>query len=78
VADIQGAGQLLLPDMRRHDTGPNPVLNNLRAVRDQMQDLGNVLEDWLAHKMADGEEALEVMARLEAPVDDLHDAIAAA
>ncbi|KAG1841155.1 hypothetical protein C8R48DRAFT_781458 [Suillus tomentosus] len=73
-----GAGQLLLPDMHRHDTGPNPVLNNLRAVCNQMQDLGNALEDWLAHKMADGEEALEVMARLEALVDDLHDAIAAA
>ncbi|KAG2047808.1 hypothetical protein BDR06DRAFT_1013544 [Suillus hirtellus] len=78
IWEAKGAGQLLLPDMRQHDTGPNPVLNNLQAVRNQMQDLGNVFEDWLAHKMADGEEALEVMARLEALVDDLHDAIVAA
>lgn len=64
--------------MHKHNAGPNLVLNNLHAVCNQMQDLGMVLEDWLAHKMKDGKDTLDVMAWLEAPVDDLQDAIAAA
>lgn len=62
ISDIQDVGLLLLPDMHKHNAGLNLVLNNLHAVCNQMQDLGMVLEDWLAHKMKDGKDTLDVMA----------------
>ncbi|KAG1721901.1 uncharacterized protein EDB91DRAFT_1256306 [Suillus paluster] len=71
------AAYLLLPEMRRHDVGPDPLLTNLRVIKDNLGDLGAQLKQWLSRKMEDANVALEVMTALEGPVDDLHDAIAA-
>ncbi|KAG1778653.1 hypothetical protein EV702DRAFT_1196166 [Suillus placidus] len=70
------AAHMLLPDIRRHASGPDPLVNNLRVIRDDLEQFGTTLQDWLARKMDDGRLALEDMAWLEGLVDDLHDAIA--
>ncbi|KAG1743976.1 uncharacterized protein EDB91DRAFT_1246860 [Suillus paluster] len=71
------AAYLLLPEMCRHDIGLDPLLTNLRVIKDNLGDLGAQLEQWLSRKMEDANVALEAMTALEGPVDDLHDAIVA-
>ncbi|KAG1837660.1 hypothetical protein F4604DRAFT_1942096 [Suillus subluteus] len=68
---------ILMLDIRRHAAGPDPLLNNLQVIRDDLKDLGTKLEDWLADKIKDRSTTLEEMTSLEGPVDDLHDAMAA-
>ncbi|KAG1777150.1 hypothetical protein EV702DRAFT_1045542 [Suillus placidus] len=70
------AAHMLLPDIWRHASGPDPLLNNLRVIQDNLEQFGTTLQDWLARKMDDRRLALEDMAQLEGLVDDLHDAIA--
>ncbi|KAG1771386.1 hypothetical protein EV702DRAFT_1049008 [Suillus placidus] len=63
---------------RWYEAGPDPLLTNLRVViRDDLEEFGTKLGDWLSDKMEDGQLALDAMACIESPVDDLHDAIAA-
>ncbi|KAG1738077.1 uncharacterized protein EDB91DRAFT_1249373 [Suillus paluster] len=71
------AAYLLLLEMRRHDVSQDPMLTNLRVIKDNLGDLGAQLEQWLSRKMEDANVALEAMTTLEGPVDDLHDAITA-
>ncbi|KAG0692921.1 hypothetical protein DFH29DRAFT_1007922 [Suillus ampliporus] len=71
------AGYLLLPDLRRHEVGPNPLLTNLWVIKDDLQELGAQLEGWLSRKMDDGNLALDMMTSLEGPVDHLQDVMAA-
>jgi hypothetical protein len=68
---------MLLPDIRMHAGDPDPLLNNLRVIQDDLEELGTQLQGWLTQKMNDGRLALQDMARLEGPVDALHDAMAA-
>jgi hypothetical protein len=63
--------------MRRYNGNRNPLLTDLRVVRGDLEEFGTHLEEWLAEKTEDGRLALEEMARLVGPVDELHDAIAA-
>ncbi|KAG1752337.1 uncharacterized protein EDB91DRAFT_1243115 [Suillus paluster] len=71
------AAYLLLPEMHRHDVGPDPLLTNLWVIKDNLGDLGAQLEQCLSSKMQDANVALKAMTTLEGLVDDLHDAIAA-
>ncbi|KAG1891919.1 uncharacterized protein F5891DRAFT_1197207 [Suillus fuscotomentosus] len=71
-------GLLLLPDMHAHKADPDPLLSNLWVIKDDLEQLGTKLNYWLSAKMKDGSAALEAMATLEGPVDDLHDAMATA
>lgn len=71
------AGYLLMPDMSRHKGGPDPLLTNVRVIRDDLREFGTQLKALLSKKMEAGRVALEAMGRLEHPVDVLHDAIAA-
>ncbi|KAG1849006.1 hypothetical protein F4604DRAFT_1935086 [Suillus subluteus] len=71
------ATYILMPDICRHAVGPDPLLNNLRVIRDDLKDLGTKLEDWLTEKIKDRSTALEEMTSLKGLVDDLHDAMAA-
>ncbi|KAG0691964.1 hypothetical protein DFH29DRAFT_883337 [Suillus ampliporus] len=71
------AGYLLLPDLRRHEVGPDPLLTNLHVIKDDLQELGAQLEGWLSRKMDDGNLALDTMTSLEGPVDHLQDVMAA-
>ncbi|KAG0695405.1 hypothetical protein DFH29DRAFT_1005479 [Suillus ampliporus] len=71
------AGYLLLPDLRRHEVSPDPLLTNLRVIKDDLQELGAQLEGWLSRKMDDGNLALDAMTSLEGPVDHLQDVMAA-
>ncbi|KAG1840762.1 hypothetical protein F4604DRAFT_1939960 [Suillus subluteus] len=48
------AAHILMLDIHRHAVGPDPLLNNLRVIRDDLKDLGTKLEDWLADKIKDG------------------------
>jgi hypothetical protein len=68
---------MLLPDIRRHAGDPDPLLSNLRVIQDDLEELGTQMQGWLTQKMNDGRLALQDMARLEGPVDALHDAMAA-
>lgn len=68
---------MLLPDIRSHAGGPDPLLNNLRVIQEDLRELGTQLQGWLEDKMADGRVALEDMARFADPVDALHDVMAA-
>lgn len=76
-AEQMPAGYLLLPDMSRHQGGSDPLLTNLRWLNADLESLGDHLQSWLSQKTDEGRIALEVMARLEGPVDDLHDVMAA-
>ena len=69
---------MLLPDVRRFAGmgGPDPLIVNLRGLRDDLEMLGNHLQSWLSRKTDEGRVALEAMARLEGPVDNLNDAMA--
>ena len=69
---------MLLPDVRRSAGmgGPDPLIVNLRGLRDDLEMLGNHLQSWLSRKTDEGRVALEAMARLEGPVDNLNDAMA--
>ncbi|KAG2341410.1 hypothetical protein BDR05DRAFT_949739 [Suillus weaverae] len=71
------ARYLLLPDMSRRKGGSDPLLANLRALRDDLEEFSDHLQTWLSKKTDEGRIALEAMARLEGPVDALHDAMAA-
>ncbi|KAG1828593.1 hypothetical protein DFJ58DRAFT_849014 [Suillus subalutaceus] len=71
------ATHILLLDIYRHAAGPDPLLNNLQVIRDDLKYLGTKLEHWLTKKIKDGSTTLEEMTRLKGPVDDLHDAMAA-
>ncbi|KAG2030311.1 hypothetical protein BDR03DRAFT_987171 [Suillus americanus] len=71
------AAHILLPEICRCAVGPDPLLNNVWIIRDDLEDLGTKLEDWLTEKIKDRGTTLEEMTRLKGPVDDLHDAIAA-
>ncbi|KAG1765259.1 hypothetical protein EV702DRAFT_1051068 [Suillus placidus] len=71
------ARYLLLPDMSRHKGGSDPLLVNLCALRDDLEEFGDHLQTWLLKKTDKGRIALEAMALLEGPVDALHDAMAA-
>ncbi|KAG1834638.1 hypothetical protein DFJ58DRAFT_847572 [Suillus subalutaceus] len=75
--DQMPAGYLLIPDMKRHKGGTDPLLNNLWVIKDDLQQLGTQLDSWLSAKVDKGRGALEAMARMEGPVDGLHDAMAA-
>ncbi|KAG1839663.1 hypothetical protein DFJ58DRAFT_733253 [Suillus subalutaceus] len=55
------AAHILLPEIRRRAVGPDPLLNNLRVIRDDLEDLGTKLKDWLTEKIKDGSTALEEM-----------------
>ncbi|KAG1759919.1 hypothetical protein EDD22DRAFT_848875 [Suillus occidentalis] len=68
---------MLLLDIQKHAGGPDPLLNNLQVIQEDLRELGTQLQGWLAEKMTVGRLALEDMARLEGPVDALHDAMAA-
>ncbi|KAG1842958.1 hypothetical protein F4604DRAFT_1689652 [Suillus subluteus] len=59
--DEQPATHILLPEICRHAMGPDPLLNNLWVIRDDLKDLGAKLKDWLAEKIKDGSTALEEM-----------------
>lgn len=66
---------MLLPDMCSHRTGPDPLLNNLWTVWDNMQAFRTVLEEWLVRKIEDGKVVLDNLAHFEGLVDDLHNVI---
>ena len=68
---------MLLPDIWSHAGGPDPLLNNLQVIQEDLRELGTQLQGWLEEKMTDGRLALEDMARFEDPVDALHDVMAA-
>ncbi|KAG1837169.1 hypothetical protein DFJ58DRAFT_846602 [Suillus subalutaceus] len=76
-ADEQPTAYMLLPEICRHPGGPDPLLANLRVIRDDMEVFGTMLQRWLEQKMKDGSTVLDAMTRLEGPVDALHDAMAA-
>jgi hypothetical protein len=65
----QPSGYMLLPDVRRSAGmgGPDPLIVNLRGLRDDLEMLGNHLQSWLLRKTDEGRVALEVMARLQVP-----------
>ncbi|KAG2336271.1 hypothetical protein BDR05DRAFT_953474 [Suillus weaverae] len=42
------AAHMLLPNIWRHALGPNPLLNNLQVIRDNLEQFGTTLQDWLA------------------------------
>ena len=69
---------MLFPDVRRSAGmgGPDPLIVNLRGLRDDLEMLGDHLQSWLSRKTDEGRVALEAMARLEGPVDNLNDAMA--
>ncbi|KAG1847042.1 hypothetical protein F4604DRAFT_1936081 [Suillus subluteus] len=75
--DQMPAGYLLIPDMKRHKGGMDPLLNNLWIIKDDLQQLGTQLDSWLSMKVDEGRGALEVMAWMEGPADGLHNAKAA-
>lgn len=75
---IKPAGYLLLPEVgtSRGKAGPDPLIGNLRGLRDDLELLGEHLQSWLSKKTDEGRIALEAMARLESLVDNLQDAMA--
>ncbi|KAG1779886.1 hypothetical protein EV702DRAFT_1043277 [Suillus placidus] len=77
VLNPESGGYLLLPDLSRRKGGSDPLLTNLRALRDDLEEFGDHLQTWLLKKTDEGRLALEAMAQLEGPVDALHDAMAA-
>ncbi|KAG2740180.1 hypothetical protein P692DRAFT_20881166 [Suillus brevipes Sb2] len=72
------SGYMLLQDVRRSAGmgGPDPLIVNLQGLRDDLEMLDNHLQSWLSRKTDEGRVALEVIARLEGPVDNLNDAMA--
>jgi hypothetical protein len=68
---------MFLLDICSHAGGSDPLLTNLQVIREDLEDLGTKLQDWLTEKINDRRLALEDMAHLEGLVDALHDAMAA-
>jgi hypothetical protein len=78
LISYQPAGYMLLPDVStsRDKGGADPLIANLQGLREDLKSLGDYLQSWLSRKTDEGRIALEVMARLESPVDNLQDAMA--
>ncbi|KAG2738381.1 hypothetical protein P692DRAFT_201812142 [Suillus brevipes Sb2] len=72
------SGYMLLPDVRRSAGmgGPDPLIVNLRGLREDLEMLGDHLQLWLSRKTDEGRVTLEAKARLEGPVDNFNDAMA--
>ncbi|KAG2737321.1 hypothetical protein P692DRAFT_20678382, partial [Suillus brevipes Sb2] len=54
----------------------DPLLTNLRVLRDDLKELGTHLQSLIVKKTVEGRIALQAMAHLEGPVDNLQDIIA--
>ncbi|KAG1884391.1 hypothetical protein F4604DRAFT_1919570 [Suillus subluteus] len=72
-------GHLLCMQDHTHEPGlgPDPLLTNLRVIRDDLQQFGAKLEEWLSEKIGDGNHALDQMAGLYVPAEDLYDTMVA-
>ncbi|KAG1772257.1 hypothetical protein EV702DRAFT_1270707 [Suillus placidus] len=64
-------------DSQKHKGGSDPLLTNLRVLRDDLEQLESHLQNLLLKKTDEGRITLQAMAHLEGPVDDLQDLIAA-
>ncbi|KAG2738704.1 hypothetical protein P692DRAFT_20882413 [Suillus brevipes Sb2] len=71
------AAYMMIPDSRKNKGGSDPLLTNLRVLRDDLEELGTHLQSLIMKKTVEGRIALQAMAHLEGPVDNLQDIIAA-
>jgi hypothetical protein len=58
-------------------TGSDPLLHQVRCIREHMQRLGEGLQSMLLTKVEEGDLALDALTRLEGPVDEVMDAMRA-
>ncbi|KAG2348642.1 hypothetical protein BDR05DRAFT_944714 [Suillus weaverae] len=65
LTNEQTSAYMLLLDIRRQTAGPDPLLNNLQVIRDDLEQFRTKLQDWLVQKMKDGSIALEEMTCLK-------------
>ncbi|KAG1784523.1 uncharacterized protein HD556DRAFT_1315000 [Suillus plorans] len=73
----QPAGHLLIPKLPQMPTSRDPLLHQVRCIRENVQRLGEGLHSMLLTKVEEGNLAMDALTQLEGPVDEVMDAMRA-
>ncbi|KAG2056557.1 hypothetical protein BDR06DRAFT_1040029 [Suillus hirtellus] len=71
------AGHLLIPKLPQMPTGHDPLLQQVRCIRENMQQLGEGLQSMLLTKVEEGDLTIDALTWLEGPVDEVMDVMRA-
>ncbi|KAG1898189.1 uncharacterized protein F5891DRAFT_1191175 [Suillus fuscotomentosus] len=66
-------GHLLIPELPQMPTSHDPLLQQVRCIRENMQQLGEGLQSMLLTKVEEGDLAVDALTRLEGLVDEVMD-----